>query len=235
MRVLVIDDDPDVLEVVSLTFEMRWPDSTIVSALDGDTGIAMVDTENPALVILDIGLPDMDGYAVCQDIRRFSDVPIVMLTVRNKEADIVKGLQLGADDFIAKPFRPIEFMARVQSVMRRAQTTPYAGGDEKPFQHRSLLVDFNKHEVYLGDNRLKLTPTEYQLLYHLTKNAGKVMTHRTLLGRVWGREYLDETNYLKVHIKHLRQKLDDDPAEPKYILTERTVGYKFAKVEQKAA
>ena len=235
MKVLVIDDDPDILEVVSLTFEMRWPDSTIVSALDGDTGIAMVDTENPALVILDIGLPDMDGYAVCQDIRRFSDVPIVMLTVRNKEADIVKGLQLGADDFIAKPFRPIEFMARVQSVMRRAQTTPYAGGDEKPFQHHSLLVDFNKHEVYLGDNRLKLTPTEYQLLYHLTKNAGKVMTHRTLLGRVWGREYLDETNYLKVHIKHLRQKLDDDPAEPKYILTERTVGYKFAKVEQKAA
>ena len=235
MKVLVIDDDPDVLEVVSLTFEMRWPDSTIVSAPNGDAGIEMVDTENPALVILDIGLPDMDGYTVCQEIRRFSDVPIVMLTVRDKEADIVKGLQLGADDFVAKPFRPIEFMARVQSVLRRAHTTAYAGGDEKPFQHASLLVDFNKHEVFLGEKRLKLTPTEYQLLYHLTKNAGKVMTHRTLLGRVWGREYLDETNYLKVHIKHLRQKLDDDPAEPKYIVTERTVGYKFAKVEEKAA
>lgn len=235
MKVLVIDDDPDVLEVVSLTFEMRWPDSTIVSAPNGDTGIEMVDAENPALVILDIGLPDMDGYTVCQEIRRFSDVPIVMLTVRNKEADIVKGLQLGADEFVAKPFRPIEFMARVQSVLRRTQSMAYAGGDEKPFRHHSLLVDFNKHEVYLGEKRLKLTPTEYQLLYHLTKNAGKVMTHRTLLGRVWGREYLDETNYLKVHIKHLRQKLDDDPAEPKYIMTERTVGYKFAKVEQKAA
>ena len=235
MKVLVIDDDPDVLEVVTLTFEMRWPDSTIVSAVNGETGIEMVDAENPALVILDIGLPDMDGYAVCQEIRRFSDVPIVMLTVRDKEADIVKGLQLGADDFVAKPFRPIEFMARVQSVLRRAQNTAYAGGDEKPFQHRGLLIDFNKHEVFLGETRLKLTPTEYQLLYHLTKNAGKVMTHRTLLGRVWGREYLDETNYLKVHIKHLRQKLDDDPAEPKYIMTERTVGYKFAKVEEKAA
>ena len=231
MKVLVIDDAPDILEVVTLTFEMRWPDSTIVSAPDGDTGVAMVDTENPSLVILDVGLPDMDGYAVCHEIRRFSDVPIIMLTVRDKEADIIKGLQLGADDFVTKPFRPIEFMARAQSVIRRSQSTPYSGDDERPFQHNNLRVDFNRHEVFLGDKQLKLTPTEYQLLYHLTKNAGRVMTHRTLLGRVWGREYLDETNYLKVHIKHLRQKLDDDPAEPRYILTERTVGYKFAKAQ----
>jgi two-component system KDP operon response regulator KdpE len=231
MKVLVIDDDPDVLEVVSLTFEMRWPDSTIVSALDGDSGIEMVDTENPSLVILDIGLPDMDGYTVCKEIRRFSDVPIIMLTVRDKEADIVKGLQMGADDYVSKPFRPIEFMARVQAVLRRAQATPYIGGEEKPFQFHGLVVDFAKHEVYLNDEQVKLTPTEYQLLYHLTKNAGKVLTHRTLLGRVWGREYLDETNYLKVHIKHLRQKLEDDPSDPKYILTERTVGYRFARPE----
>jgi two-component system, OmpR family, KDP operon response regulator KdpE len=231
MKVLVIDDDPDVVEVVSLTFEMRWPDSTIVSALDGASGIEMVDSENPSLVILDIGLPDMDGYTVCQEIRRFSDVPIIMLTVREKEADIVKGLQLGADDYVGKPFRAIEFMARVQSVLRRAQSSPYAVGEEKPFQHSTLLVDFTKHEVFLGDRQVRLTPTEYQLLYHLTKNAGKVLTHRMLLGRVWGREYLDETNYLKVHIKHLRQKLEDDPSEPRYILTERTVGYKFAKAE----
>jgi two-component system, OmpR family, KDP operon response regulator KdpE len=173
----------------------------------------------------------MDGYTVCQEIRRFSDVPIIMLTVREKEADIVKGLQLGADDYVGKPFRAIEFMARVQSVLRRAQSNPYAVGEEKPFQHSTLLVDFTKHEVFLGDRQVRLTPTEYQLLYHLTKNAGKVLTHRMLLGRVWGREYLDETNYLKVHIKHLRQKLEDDPSEPRYILTERTVGYKFAKAE----
>ncbi len=232
MKVLLIDDDPDVLEVVSLTFEMRWPDSTIVSALDGDTGIQMADTENPELVILDIGLPDMDGYAVCQEIRRFSDVPIIILTVRDGESDIVRGLQLGADDFVAKPFRPIEFMARIQSVLRRTETTSFNGGEEKPFRHYDLMVDFTRHEVFLGEKQLKLTPTEYQLLYHLTKNAGKVMTHRTLLGRIWGREYLDETNYLKVHIKHLRHKLEDNPADPKYILTERTVGYKFAKAEQ---
>ncbi|MFQ6028423.1 MAG: response regulator transcription factor [Dehalococcoidia bacterium] len=228
MKVLVIDDDPDIVEVVSLTFEMRWPDSTVVSAPDGDTGIQMVDTESPALVVLDIGLPDMDGFTVCQEIRRFSDVPIIMVTVRDKEADIVKGLQLGADDYIAKPFHPIEFMARVQSVLRRSQMTPYSG-EERPFQHGDLTVDFTRHEVMLDGEPVKLTPTEYQLLYHLTKNAGRVLNHRTLLGRVWGREYLDETNYLKVHIKHLRQKLEDDPADPKYILTERTVGYKFVK------
>jgi two-component system KDP operon response regulator KdpE len=231
MKVLLIDDDPDVLEVVSLTFEMRWPESIIVLAQDGDTGIQMVDTENPALVILDIGLPDMDGYTICQEIRRFSDVPIVMLTVRDGGADIVRGLQLGADDFVAKPFRPIEFMARVQAVLRRTQATPFNGVDERPFRYCGLLVDFKRHEVFLGDKQLKLTPTEYQLLYHLTKNAGKVLTHRTLLGRIWGREYLDETNYLKVHIKHLRHKLEDNPADPRYILTERTVGYKFSRAE----
>ena len=228
MKILVIDDDPDVVEVVTLTFEMRWPDAVVVSAPDGETGIEMVDTESPVLVVLDIGLPDMNGFAACQDIRRFSDVPIIMLTVRNKEADIVKGLQLGADDYIAKPFRPIEFMARVQSVFRRSQLTPY-NGEEKAFSFGNLLVSFARHEVSLEGRPVKLTPTEYQLLYHLTKNAGRIMSHRTLLGRVWGREYLEETNYLKVHIKHLRQKLEDDPSDPRFILTERTVGYRFAK------
>ena len=228
MKILVIDDDPDVVEIVSLTFEMRWPDSNIISAEDGETGIAMVDTESPGLVILDIGLPDMDGFTVCQEIRRFSDVPLIMITVRDKEADIVRGLQAGADDYILKPFRPIEFMARVQSVMRRTDMNSY-GGDEKPFEFEDLRVDFSHHEVFLAGKPIKLTPTEYQLLYHLAKNAGKVMSHRTLLGRIWGRDYLEETNYLKVHIKHLRQKLDDDPADPRFILTERTVGYKFAK------
>ena len=228
MKILVIDDDPDIVEVVSLTFEMRWPDSNILSAEDGESGIEMVDTESPGLVILDIGLPDVDGFTVCQEIRRFSDVPLIMITVRNKEADIVRGLQCGADEYIVKPFRPIKFMARVQSVMRRTDMNSYSG-DEKSFQYKDLRVDFTHHEVFLADQPVKLTPTEYQLLHHLAKNAGKVMTHRTLLGRIWGRDYLEETNYLKVHIKHLRQNLEDDPSDPRFILTERTVGYKFAK------
>jgi len=229
MKVLVIDDDPDIIEVVTLTFEMRWPNATIISAATGDAGIQMVDTENPTLVILDLGLPDTDGYSVCHEIRRFSDVAIMMLTVRDKESDVVKGLQMGADDYITKPFRPIELIARVQAVMRRCQSTG-AQGDEKPLHFGELVVDFGRREVFRSGQSIKLTPTEYQLLYHLSKNPGRVMTHRTLLGRVWGREYLEETNYLKVHIKHLRQKLEEDPSNPKYILTERTIGYKFAPV-----
>ena len=228
MKLLVIEDDPDIVEAVSLTFGMRWPDSNIVSAPDGGTGIQMVETESPALVILDIGLPDMDGFTVCKEIRRFSDVPVIMVTVRDKEADIIHGLQAGADDYIVKPFRPIELMARAQSVLRRTQVSSFSW-DEKPFNHGELTVDFSRQEVFLGGQPVKLTPTEYQLLYHLSKNAGRVLTHRTLLARIWGREYLEETNYLKVHIKHLRQKLGDDPAEPRFIFTERTAGYKFAK------
>ncbi len=229
MKILVIEDDPDIIEAVSLTFEMRWPGSNLLSSPDGDTGIQMVDTEKPALVLLDIGLPDMDGFKVCQEIRRFSDVPIIMITCRNEEVDIIHGLQVGADDYIPKPFRPIELMARVQSVLRRTQVSHYNDG-EKPFNYGALTVDFSHHEVFLGGQPVKLTPIEYQLLYHLAKNAGKVLPHRTLLGRIWGREYLEETSYLKFHIKRLRDKLGDDSAEPQYILTERNVGYRFAKV-----
>ena len=230
MKILVIDDDPDIVEAVSLTFEMRWPGSNVVSAPNGDTGIQMVDTERPALVFLDIGLADMDGFTVCQEIRRFSDVPVIMITVRGREEDIVHGLQVGADDYILKPFRPIELMARVQTVLRRFHVWSFSG-DEKPFQCGDLMVDFSRQEVFLGEQLVRLTPVEYQLLCHLAKNAGKAMTHRTLLARIWGREHTEDTsNYLKVHIKHLRQKLGDDPADPKYILSERGVGYKLAEV-----
>jgi len=227
MKILVIDDDPDIVEAVSLTIAIRWPDSNVVAASDGDTGIHMVETERPALVLLDIGLPDMDGFAVCQEIRQFSDVPVIMVTVRDKEADIVRGLQVGADDYVVKPFRPIEFMARVQSVLRRTHVSSFSG-DEKPFNCGDLTVDFYHREVFLGGQPVKLTPTEYQLLYVLVKNAGKILTRRTLLARIWGRDHQEDTNYLKVHIKHLREKLGDDPAEPRFILTERFVGYKFA-------
>ena len=228
MKILVIDDDQDIVEVVSLTFEMRWPEAVTVSANDGASGIDLVEIESPDIIILDIGLPDMDGYEVCKEIRRFSDAPIVMLTVRDKEADIVKGLQMGADDYVTKPFKHIELLARVQAVLRRAQMEP-TSSEEEPFHAGNLHIDFSRREVIVKEQTVKLTPTEYQLLYHLVKNAGRVMTHRTLLGRVWGREYVDETNYLKVHIQHLRQKLGDDPSDPSMILTERGAGYKFAK------
>jgi len=228
MKVLVIDGDPNQLEMFALTFRMRWPDSSIASSPNGYTGIQMVATELPALVILDADIPDIDGFRICQEIRHFSDVPVIFVTAWDKESDIVHGLRAGADDYILKPFQPLEFIARVRSVLRRTQCSSYSG-DEKPFQCGHLAIDFRQNAVFLGEQLLNLTPTEYRLLYHLVKHAGQVLPTQILLGRIWGRQHLDHNN-LKVHVKHLRQKLGEDPTDPRYIVTERGVGYKFAKV-----
>ena len=184
MKVLVIGSDSDQLEKYSLTFGMRWPDSNIVSSPSGDAGIQMVATELPELVILDADLTDMDGFRVCQEVRQFSDVPVISVTASEKESDLVYGLDSGADDYILKPFRPLEFIARVRSVLRRTQGS-YNDGYEKPFQSGDLAIDFSHKEVFLGEQLIHLTPTEYRLLYHLAKNLGKVIRYRTLLGRVW--------------------------------------------------
>lgn len=226
MRALIIDNDAEVAEAVGLTFGITWPDSETISASSGDSGIYLAGSEWPSLVILEIDLPDMDGFTICKEIRRFSDVPIIMLTERSKEGDVVRGLQVGADDYIIKPLRGLVFMAKVKAVMRRAEPTPTVVGGQV-FEFGDLKVDFAAAAVFVGEHRISLTPTEYRLLCQLLKSAGKVVPSRTLLGQVWGRDYLDETRYLKVHIKHLRNKLKDDPAAPKYIFTERNVGYGF--------
>ncbi len=176
--------------------------------------------------MLEVDLPDLDGFRVCQEVRRFSDVPIIMLAERDKEADIVRGLDVGADDYIVKPLDSVVFVARVKAVLRRADLTLFF--EDKTFEYGDLKVDFGTSEVTLGGDRVNLTPTEYRLLCQLIKNAGKIVSSRTLLGLVWGRERLEETNYLKVHIKHLRHKLKEDAAALKYIFTERNVGYGFA-------
>ncbi len=226
MRALIIDDDEEVAEAVGLTFGITWPDSETISASSGDSGIYMAGSEWPSLVILEVDLPDMDGFTICKEIRRFSDVPIIMLTERSKEGDIVRGLQVGADDYIIKPLRGLVFMAKVKAVLRRAEPAP-AVVDSQVFESGNLKVDFAAAAVFLGKQRISLTPTEYRLLCQLLKSAGKVVPSRTLLGQIWGRDYLDETRYLKVHIKHLRNKLGDDLSAPKYIFTERKVGYGF--------
>ena len=226
MKLLIIDNDPEAVELVEVTLGMTWPEATRLSASSGDAGIDAVDSEEPNLVVLDVDLPDMDGLSVCREIRRFSDVPIIMLTERDKEADIVRGLDVGADDYIVKPLDSIVFVARVKAVLRRADLTlPF---EDKVFNYGDLKVDFGRCKVTLGQRLVNLTPKEYGLLCQLIKRCGKIVRSRTLLGLVWGREYLEETNYLKVHIKHLRGKLGEDSAAPKYIFTERNVGYGFA-------
>ncbi len=234
MKLLIIDSDPEAAEMVEVTLGMTWPEATRLSASSGDAGIDAVDSEEPNLVVLDVDLPDMDGLSVCREIRRFSDVPIIMLTERDKEADIVLGLNVGADDCIMKPLDPIVFMARVKAVLRRCDLLSSLVED-RVFEYGDLKVDFGTAKVTLVGCGVNLTPTEYRLLCQLIKRRGKIVPSRTLLGLVWGREQLEETHYLKVHIKHLRNKLKEDATALKYIFTARNVGYGFAMTGQWAS
>ncbi len=228
MKVVIIEDDPEIVEAVSLCFDLRWPDVDVVSANEGIPGLDVVEKESPDIVILDIGLPDIDGYEVCRRIRLFSDVPVIMLTVKDQEFDKVKGLELGSDDYITKPFSHVELLARVKAVLRRS-TMPQLEEEEEPLTVGKIRIDFSSHEVRVDGNEVKLTPTEYSLLHFLARNAGRVIPHRVLLEKVWGADYVDSTDYLKVYIQRLRVKLRDDPQDSKLIISERGVGYKLAK------
>jgi two-component system KDP operon response regulator KdpE len=223
VRVLIIDDDPDILDVVSLSFEVNFDDCTVVATPDGRSGLDNALNGNFDLVVLDLGLPDVDGLEVCEDIRKVSNVPIVMLTARDRETDIVRGLNCGADDYVTKPFSQMHFMARVRAVLRR--TSP----EDEPaiIESGSLRVDFQRREVWNNDTLVHLTPTEYRILEILLKNADHVVTHRELLEHAWGPEYSDSTGYLKSHIRSLREKLGDSPLERTAIVTEHRVGYRF--------
>jgi two-component system response regulator VicR len=226
MKVLVIEDDPGIIEVVSLCFQLRWSGTTVVAASTGRQGIELVEAESPEVVILDIGLPDIDGYQVLKEIRRFSDVPVIMLTVRGEDTDVARGLELGADDYITKPFSHIELIARVQAVLRRAQGITVTD-DERPFAAGKLSVDFARNEVLINGESVKLTSTERKLLYYLIRNEGRILSHESLLTKVWGDSYVDARDLLRVHIQHLRQKLEDSAESPNIIVTEHGIGYKF--------
>jgi two-component system KDP operon response regulator KdpE len=226
MRIIVVDDEPDVVESVRLGFTLQWREVDVLGAADGEAALDAVEAERPDIVLLDIGLPGLDGFEVLRRIREFSDVPVVMLTARDDAMDKVKGLELGADDYVTKPFNHLELMARVKAVLRR-HDMPAPASRAPSFRSGAMEMDFARQEVRLSGERLELTPTEYNLLYHLVRNAGHVMTHGTLLAKVWGREYVDEVDYVRVYIRRLRDKLGDDPDEPRFIRTERGLGYRF--------
>ena len=180
----------------------------------------------PSAILLDLRLPGMDGFETLRQIRMFSDVPVIMLTARDDVLDKVKGLELGADDYVTKPFDHLELLARVKALLRRLDM-PQPTSRAPSFQSGDLSVDFAAREVRLRGEVVPLTATEYKLLYHLVRNAGHVLRHETLLAKVWGREYVDEIDYLRVYIRRLRRKLEDDPEQPRRILTERGLGYRF--------
>jgi two-component system, OmpR family, KDP operon response regulator KdpE len=226
MKVLVVDDEPDVVESVRLGFTLQWREVDVLGAGTGEAALDAIEREHPDIVLLDVGLPDVDGFEVLQRTRAFSDVPVVMLTARDDAMDKVKGLELGADDYVTKPFNHLELMARVKAVLRR-HDMPAPTSRAPSFRSGDLEVDFARQEARLRGERIDLTPTEYKLLYHLVRNAGHVLPHGTLLAKVWGREYVDEVDYVRVYIRRLRDKLGDDPDAPRYIRTERGLGYRF--------
>ena len=226
MRVLVVDDAPEIVESVRLGFAVQWREVDVLSAGTGRQALELVESESPDLVLLDIGLPDVDGYKVLEELRFFSDVPVVMLTARDDTIDKVKGLELGADDYVTKPFNHLELLARIKAVLRRLDMPP-PKSRAPSFRSGDLEMDFDAQEVRLRGEAVQLTPTEYKLLYHLVRNAGRTLPHGTLLAKVWGREYLDEVDYLRVYVRRLRDKLGDNPEKPLYIRTERGLGYRF--------
>ena len=226
MKVVVIDDSPEIIEVVSLCFQLRWSNADLTSASTGSEGLELIEAESPDIVILDIGLPDMEGFQVLREIRRFSQVPVIMLTVRAEDTDVARGLEMGADDYITKPFSHIELVARVQAVLRRSQGATVSSG-ERPFSSGKLFIDFTGNEVKVNGKSVKLTSTELKLLYLLVRNEGRLVTHEGLLSKVWGETYSDARDLLRVHIQHLRQKLDDSVESPNIIVTEHGMGYKF--------
>ncbi len=226
MRVLVVDDEADVIESLRLGFTLQWREIDVLGATTGEAALDVVEQEHPDVVLLDVGLPDIDGFEVLRQIRAFSDVPVLMLTARDDAMDKVKGLELGADDYVTKPFNHLELMARLRAVLRR-MAMPAPVSRAPSFRAVDLEVDFAAQEARLRGERLELTPTEYKLLYHFVRNAGHVLPHATLLAKIWGREYVDEVDYLRVYVRRLREKLGDDPDRPRYIRTERGLGYRF--------
>jgi two-component system KDP operon response regulator KdpE len=205
----------------------------VVEAYKGMQAVQVLRDQLPDVILLDVMLPDIDGFEVLQLIREVSTVPVIMLTAKGEEDDRVRGLELGADDYVTKPFSPRELVSRVRAVLRRVETTGL-GGKETIEVDEHLRFDFSRREVWLDDKLVKLRPTEYRLLYHLVQNAGWVLTYDQILSKVWGYEYRDEPHYVRLYVNYLRQKLEKDPANPKYILTERGVGYRFVDYKRQA-
>ncbi len=228
MKAAVIEDDPEIREIVSVAFETTWPGSQVVTAPNGTEGLALVKSSSPDIVILDVALPEGDSYGfdVCKELRAFSDVPVIMVTARNREVDVVKGLEMGAADYLTKPFSAMELLARIRAVLRRGQVGPLAT-ESKPFIGKGLSVDFDTRQVLVQGKTIKLTPTEYRLLCYLIRNPRQVLTNQAILEEVWGDEYLDSNGLVKAHVQRLRKKLGDNLDEPRLILNERGRGYRF--------
>lgn len=228
-KILVVDDEERMARFIRLNLEHDG--FQVIEAFRGQEAMDKIRTTMPDLVLLDIMLPDLDGFEVLKMIREISNIPIIMLTAKGEEDDRVKGLELGADDYVTKPFSPRELVSRVKAVLRRSESI-LENSDEILNVDDRLKIDFSKREIWVKGGLVKLRPTEYRLLYHLVQNSGWVLTYDQILSKVWGYEYRDEPHYVRLYINYLRQKLEENPAMPKYILTERGVGYRFVDIKR---
>lgn len=223
-RILIVDDEKGLVRMMRMNLEHDGFE--VVEANNGAQAMDRLRATIPDLILLDVMMPDVDGFTVLKMVREVGPTPVIMLTAKGEEEDKVKGLELGADDYVTKPFSPRELTSRIRAVLRRGN---YADEDENGVidVDGRLKIDFGRHEVYVNGEEVKLRPTEYRLLYHLVKNAGWVLTHDQILSKVWGYEYENEPHYVRLYINYLRKKLEEDITNPKYILTERGVGYRF--------
>ncbi len=229
-KILVVDDEERMVRFIRLNLEHDG--FRVIEAFNGNQAINKVRSNLPDVVLLDVMMPDIDGFEVLRLIRETSTVPVIMLTAKGEEDDRVRGLELGADDYVTKPFSPRELVSRVRAVLRRTEMT--SGGTHGLIEvDDRLKLDFDRREVWVEGKLVNLRPTEYRLLYHLVQNAGWVISHDQILAKVWGYEYQDEPHYVRLYINYLRKKLEEDPTNPKYILTERGVGYRFVDYRRK--
>jgi two-component system KDP operon response regulator KdpE len=224
-RILVVDDEPRMIGFIRMNLELEG--HQVVEAHNGLEALDIIRTQLPDVILLDVMMPELDGFETLRMLREFSSIPVIMLTAKGDENDKVYGLELGADDYVTKPFGPRELSSRIKAVMRRAEM-PSTSPDQAVLKiDDHLSVDFNQREVIVKGEHIKLRPTEYRLLYHLIENAGWTVPHDQLLAKVWGYEYRDEAHYVRLYVNYLREKVEEDPSNPHYILTERGVGYRF--------
>jgi two-component system KDP operon response regulator KdpE len=223
-RILVVDDEPRMIGFIRMNLELEG--YQVLAASNGLEALDEVRKNIPDLIILDVMMPELDGFETLRMLREFSNVPVIMLTAKGEEDDRVYGLELGADDYVTKPFSAREVTSRVKAVLRRVSSVIEPGEAVLKIDDR-LQVDFNKREVIVDGEHVDLRPTEYRLLHHLIENAGWTLTHEQILSKVWGYEYRDESHYVRLYVNYLRDKIEEDPSNPRYIITERGVGYRF--------
>ncbi len=223
MRVLVIEDEKSIVEAVALAFEFRWPGAEVVSAATGKAGVELVKKTAPDVVILDLNLPDFSGFEVLKKVRTFSNVPVIILTVRSEDEDVVKGLESGADDYIVKPFNYLNLLARVKSVLRRTEAIPQTTGKKFEPVNARVKVDFLNQRVKVDNRRVQLTPIEYKLLALLARHKGEVVAYERITHEIWDKDFAGETRNIRLFVRRLRKKLGDNP--PGMITNQRGSGY----------